>query len=375
MNSFNNPNRRPRRGLSYFLVAILASLIGGIMATYIAPNFLYGKVIPIPDIYKTSLNRDIGPKIEIIPTDNITAVSAVARKAMSSVVGITTVVIQKEWFWERPMEGLGSGVIVDSDGYILTNSHVIGDGKAREIKVLFENGDNLDGKVLWFDSTLDLAVVKVEQGGLQEVELGDSDKLEVGELSVAIGNPLGLEFQRSVTSGVISGLHRSIKIDDYNMIEDLIQTDASINPGNSGGPLLNAQGQVIGINTAKIQTGEGLGFSIPINLVKPIIAEVIKKGTFNNVNIGFRGIEVEVYERQTGNNLGAESGIVLLDIIPKSPAQKANLRSLDVLTSIDGKKVDSMSSLKKELYSYKKRDVAVLNIIRNGKEIEVEIKF
>lgn len=369
-------NRGPRRGnVSYIMVAIIAGIIGGIVATYIAPNFLYGKLIPMPDIYKSSSNINGGTNIEIVPTDDIGVVSAVAKKAMNSVVGITTVVIQKEWFWERPMEGVGSGVIVDSDGYILTNSHVIGDGQAKEIKVLFENGDNLDGKVLWFDKTLDLAVLKVKTKGLVAVELGDSEALEVGEVSVAIGNPLGLEFQRSVTSGVISGLHRSIKVDEYNMIEDLIQTDASINPGNSGGPLLNNRGEVIGINTAKIQTGEGLGFAIPINLVKPIISEIINKGSFNNVNIGFRGIEVEIYERQVGVDLGVDRGIVILEIISGSPAQEAGLRELDILNLVAGKEVDSLPSLKKILYKYKKGDKVVLNIIRDGKKKDIEIKF
>ncbi len=365
-------NRRTRGGLlSYLIVAI----IGGLIATYIAPNFLYGKLIPVPEVYKTQHQIQGGSNIEIVPTDDVGVVSAVAKKAMNSVVGITTVVIQKELFWERPMEGVGSGVIVSSDGYILTNSHVIGDGKAKEIKVLFENGDNLDGKVLWFDKALDLAVLKVNAKGLQAVELGNSESLEVGEVSVAIGNPLGLEFQRSVTSGVISGLHRTIKVDEFNVIEDLIQTDASINPGNSGGPLLNKKGQVIGINTAKIQTGEGLGFAIPINLVKPILTEVIEKGSFNSVGIGFRGIEVEIYERQVGADIGIDSGIVVLEIIPGSPAQKTGLQQLDILKSIDGKEIDSLSSLKKILYNYKKGDKAVLNIIRDGKEINVEIKF
>lgn len=126
--------------------------------------------------------------------------------------------------------------------------------------MLFENGDKQSGNVLWYDPSLDLAILKVNATGLPEATLGDSDNLEVGQLAVAIGNPLGLDFQRTVTSGIISGLHRTIKVDSSTVIEDLIQTDASINPGNSGGPLLNEKGEVIGINTAKIQTAEGLGF-------------------------------------------------------------------------------------------------------------------
>nr|WP_300003360.1 trypsin-like peptidase domain-containing protein [Tissierella sp.] len=367
---------RGRRGIaSYILVALIAGMLGAIMAAYIAPNFLYGKILPLPEIYRLSGQEDKGSKIEIVTKDDIGVVSAVAKKAMNSVVGITTVVIEKQWFWEAPKEGVGSGVIVDSDGYILTNSHVIGDGVAKEIKVLFENGDNLDGKVLWFDKTLDLALVKVKASGLQEVDLGDSDTLQVGEISVAIGNPLGLEFQRSVTSGVISGLHRSIMMDEYNMIDDLIQTDASINPGNSGGPLLNSKGQVIGINTAKLKTGEGLGFAIPINLVKPIIAEVIAKGSFNNVNIGFKAVDIEIYQRQTGQDLGSEGGIVILEVFQGGAAQRADLKALDIVTMIDGEKIESLPGLKKILYKYKKGDKAILNIIRNGKNKEVQIKF
>jgi S1-C subfamily serine protease len=199
--------------------------------------------------------------------------------------------------------------------------------------------------------------------------------LEVGELAVAIGNPLGLDFQRSVTSGVISGLHRSIKVDQYNVIEDLIQTDASINPGNSGGPLLNAVGEVIGINTAKIQTGEGLGFAIPINIVRPIVEEVIEKGKFSNVYIGFTGSEVEVYERQFGVDLGATNGVVIVEVIPDSPASQAGLKPQDVISKIDNEPIESMTSLRKILYKYRIGDSATLTIQRNGKTSNVTIKF
>lgn len=378
MDNYQGYNRPPRRrGISsYLLVAVIAGIIGGILATYIAPNYLYGKILPIPDIYKsnTLIEGDTG-QIQIIPREDISTVTAVAKKTMSSVVGITTVVVQREWLWERPLEGIGSGVIVDSNGYILTNSHVIGDGKARSINVLFENGDTVEGRVLWFDPSLDLAIVKADVTGVHAAELGDSDTLEVGELAVAIGNPLGLEFQRSVTSGVISGLHRSIRVDEADIIEDLIQTDASINPGNSGGPLLNSNGEVIGINTAKIQSGEGLGFSIPINLVKPIVEEVIKKGSFNNVYIGFAGREVDIYERQVGVKLKAESGIAIVEVMPNSPAAVAGLRNLDVITKIDNQDVETMIGLRKILYKYKIGDKAILRVNRDGTEYDVEIEF
>ncbi|KKH59039.1 hypothetical protein DU75_07475, partial [Methanosarcina mazei] len=207
-----------------------------------------------------------GNQINITTKEDITTVTAVAKKSMKSVVGITTVETVRDFIWERQVQGIGSGVIVDSRGYILTNSHVVGDNNADRITVLFEDGDKKVGQVIWHDPSLDLAMVKVNAINLPVADFGDSDTLQIGEIAVAIGNPLGLEFQRTVTSGIISGLNRTIPLDQYYKMEDLIQTDASINPGNSGGPLLNAKGEVIGINTAKISTGEGLGFAIPINI-------------------------------------------------------------------------------------------------------------
>lgn len=378
MNDFNYGSyyRPPkRRGIfSYVLVALIAGLIGGLVTAYIAPTYLYGKIIPVPEIYSEG-QLSMMNTVTINPTEEINVVAAVATKAVSSVVGITTVSIERDFFWSRPVEGVGSGVVVSSDGYILTNSHVIGDGNAREIQVLFESGDKAQGRVLWYDATLDLAVVKVSATNLHAAELGDSDEIRVGELAVAIGNPLGLDFQRTVTSGVISGLHRSVQVNQYNVMEDLIQTDASINPGNSGGPLLNSKGQVIGINTAKIQTGEGLGFSIPINMVKPVLKEIVEEGTFNNVYIGFTGSEVEIYEVQMDTDLPAESGVVAIEILPGSPADQAGLRSLDVITYVDDEQVTSMANLRKILYNYRIGDSAQLTIDRGGEIIYVTVRF
>ncbi|HZH93905.1 MAG TPA: trypsin-like peptidase domain-containing protein [Tissierellaceae bacterium] len=378
MNDFNYGSyyRPPkRRGIfSYILVALIAGMIGGLVTAYIAPTYLYGKIIPVPEIYSEG-QLSMMNTVTINPTEEINVVAAVATKAVSSVVGITTVSIERDFFWSRPVEGVGSGVVVSSDGYILTNSHVIGDGNAREIQVLFESGDKAQGRVLWYDATLDLAVVKVSATNLHAAELGDSDEIRVGELAVAIGNPLGLDFQRTVTSGVISGLHRSVQVNQYNVMEDLIQTDASINPGNSGGPLLNSKGQVIGINTAKIQTGEGLGFSIPINMVKPVLEEIVEEGTFNNVYIGFTGSEVEIYEVQMDTDLPAESGVVAIEILPGSPADQAGLRSLDVITYVDDEQVTSMANLRKILYNYRIGDSAQLTIDRGGEIIYVTVRF
>lgn len=354
--------------ISYMILALVASIIGGFSSNYLGP------IVP-GNKDKGSPTYNANP-ITISTNDDISTVSAVVKKSMSSVVGITTLETVDDLFMERKdVQGIGSGVIVDSDGYILTNSHVIADGNAKEIKVLFENGDQVIGKLLWSDQTLDLAIIKVDIKGLTPMELGDSDSLTVGEVAIAIGNPLGLEFQRTVTSGIISGLNRSISIDRNTIIDNLIQTDASINPGNSGGPLLNSKGEVIGINTAKIQSGEGLGFSIPINSTKSIIKEVIEKGTFETVQLGIMGRDIQEYQSMLGIDLGLEKGAIILQIIDGSPAQKGGLINGDIILKIDKIDIESMQSLKKVLYEYSKGDKATLTILRNEKQEKINIQF
>lgn len=174
--------------------------------------------------------------------------------------------------------GLGTGIIVSEDGYIITNEHVSG-SKYSNCYVTLENGKEYVANVLWSDADLDLSIIKVNVKGLPYVKLGDSNKIRVGETVYAIGNPIGFEFRRTVTSGIISAIDRTIKIEENDKVsymEDLIQTDATINPGNSGGPLINPDGEVIGINSVKIESAEAIGFAIPINIVKPIIESYIK---------------------------------------------------------------------------------------------------
>lgn len=366
------PNKKKRRFrgsmFSYVALALVCSIVGGLASTFIAPVIFKNTTVA---------NKEYTAQaITINTNDDISTVSAVAKKAMSSVVGITTIETQDLlWFGQRDVSGVGSGLIVDSEGYILTNSHVIANGNARDIRVLFDNGDKVQGKVMWFDPTLDLAIVKVDVTGLPVATLGDSDDLEVGEIAIAIGNPLGLEFQRSVTSGIISGLHRSVQVDQVTVIDDLIQTDASINPGNSGGPLLNSNGEVIGINTAKIKSAEGLGFSIPINQAKAIVNEVIKKGSYKTVYMGISGMSVEEYEGRVGIKLPIETGLVIIQVEKGSPADTAGLYNGDIITELDGIQIDGMSQIKKALYKYKQGDKANISIIRNGNESKLEIVF
>ncbi|MFZ5967120.1 MAG: serine protease HtrA [Bacillota bacterium] len=370
----NKPEKKRRSvNLAWIATVLIAALLGGIVSSYVAPVYIFGKLIPYPQDY---FGNDVKQTINVESQDTAFLVSAVAQKAMSSVVGITTESIQQDFFFgARKSSGVGTGVVVDSRGYILTNSHVVNNGDVEEVNVLFEDGTKKSAKILWNDSRLDLAVIKVDGVNVKAADLGDSDKLEVGEVAVAIGNPLGLQFERTVTSGIISGLNRSIAVDQSDTIEGLIQTDASINPGNSGGPLLNAKGEVIGINTAKIQSGEGLGFAIPINIAKPIVDQFIEKGEFSKVYMGIKGVDVDVFEKTVGTDLDIDKGVYIAEISKNSPASKADLRSGDVIVAMGDKEIDTMGQLLRQLYQYRPGDSVDLKIIRNGEKMTIKIKL
>ncbi|HHY91690.1 MAG TPA: trypsin-like serine protease, partial [Clostridiales bacterium] len=278
-------------------------------------------------------------------------VTRIVKKVMPSVVGITTERIQQDFFFgTRKIEGVGTGVVVDGRGYILTNAHVINNGNVREINVLFEDGTKKQAKILWSDASMDLAVLKVDGVNVTPAVLGDSDRLEVGEPAIAIGNPLGMQFQRTVTAGIISGLNRSVSISGGLAMDNMIQTDASINSGNSGGPLLNAKGEVIGINTAKVQTAEGLGLAIPINEAKPILQQFIEKGELERVYIGIQGIDADIFIQATGRSLPLDKGVYVAKVVEGSPAAKGGLRAGDVIFSLNGKSITKMNQLSRELY-------------------------
>ncbi len=367
------PKKRGRKSaISYIAVALVAAIIGGLSGSYIATSKL--NTFAEEQKEKSTISAQ---EVNINLTDDVYFAVAVAEKSQKTVVGITTEVEQQiNTFWgpqTRNSQHMGSGFIVDSNGYIVTNSHVIGDGLYKSITVSLIDGSTEVGEVLWYDTTLDLAIVKINKTGLPAAELGDSDELKVGEPVVAIGNPMTLDLERTVTQGIISGLNRSIAFENGTVIEPLIQTDASINSGNSGGPLFNAKGHVIGINTAKMTSAEGLGFSIPINTAKPIIEQIIKGGTFKSVYVGINGMDVETYEMGYGIDLIADYGVIIIETFKDSPASEAGIQPNDVVIAIDGKKIEDMSDLKRKLYEYKDGDKSEFTILRNGEELKLTV--
>ena len=304
-------------------------------------------------------------------------IADVATRSIQPVVGIAVLKPDGDSLFKTASKeewGLGSGIIVDPNGYILTNNHVAG-VKSKRIIVSLAGGENVDGRTLWSDPIMDLAVVKIDVTGLPTAKLGDSNALRVGEPAIAIGNPLGLEFQRTVTAGIISALNRTIEIDTEqgtNFMEDLIQTDASINPGNSGGPLMNSKGEVIGLNTVKVTSAEGIGFAIPINVVKPIINSFINKGTFNDPYLG-----VFAYDRQVmpfvDPSIDVDGGVYVAKIDRSGPAAKSGIKIGDVIRKVDQTVVQTMAGLRTEINTRNPGDVVKLTVVSNGSEKVVSV--
>ena len=269
--------------------------------------------------------------------------------------------------------GLGTGIIVGENGYILTNAHVSGE-KYSKCYATLVNGKTYDGNVIWSNTDIDMAIVKINQKKLQVATLGNSDDIKVGETVYAIGNPIGYEFQRTVTSGIISATNRTIKLSEEEKetyMEDLIQTDATINPGNSGGPLVNADGQVIGINGVKITSAEGISFAIPINSVKSVIQSFNTNGKFDEATLGIFAFDKNVLG-YINENLQFSNGIYIARVNANSAAFDAGVRTGDILLSIDGKKLERMCELRCYIYTKKPGDKVTLRIQRNYREIEIE---
>ena len=374
----NNRSYKKDSGrFSSFAAALIGAIVGGFVVYFLLAGVGANNKEVSNNTKQIETKQEDSKPIEI--KENESMESVVVKKSIDSVVGINTVskVTRQSFFGLQSgyVEGIGSGSIVSEDGYIVTNSHVVSDGEAKEINVLFNNGETAPAKLVWNDASLDLAIIKVDKNNknLKAIDLGDSDKIGVGDRVVAIGNPLGFELQSTVTSGIISGLNRSVSFNTGVQMDGLMQTDAAINSGNSGGALLNSQGQLIGINTAKAGNSDGIGFAIPINTVKPVIDKIKEKGKFDSVYLGITGQSL-AYLRQLQylkDNIKAKSGIYVVSVF----SDEKNIKEGDVITALDGKPVKDMGALKKLLLGYNLGDTVKLTIERDGKEMEVDFKF
>ncbi|WP_295885628.1 S1C family serine protease [uncultured Anaerococcus sp.] len=386
----SNKTSDKKSSLPNFLSALTGALIGGLLVFLLTNGFgamtndnSSNEAANPPQTKAEEANvskKEIDKSIGNLDADDSGASmeSKVVKKSINSVVGITTKSqVTQETFWGPQsgyVEGIGSGSIVSSDGYILTNSHVVSNGDTSEISVLFNDGTTTPAKLVWNDSTLDLAIIKVEKKNLPAMELADSDDVGVGDRVVAIGNPLGFELQSTVTSGIISGLNRTVSFQTGAQMDGLMQTDAAINSGNSGGALLNSKGQQIGINSAKAGNSDGIGFAIPINTVKSVIEQIIKNGEYKSVYLGITGQSLDYFKQFPQANMGALEDVdgvyVFSDFDQNGVFQKG-----DVITAVDGKKVTDMASLRKVLLDYQIGQSAEITLIRDGKEQKVNFTF
>src|SRR5215218_6961657 len=295
----------------------------------------------------------------MIPVSEDVLISAV-EKVSKSVVNIASVrMLHDQMFRIFPVEGVGSGVVIDEKGYILTNNHVIDD--AERLKVTLPDGKVLRGKVVGSDETTDLAVLKVEsEQSLPATQLGNSDNLKTGQIVIAIGNPFGLTGGPAVSAGIVSSLNRSI------------QTDAAINPGNSGGPLVNTKGEVIAINTANMPYAQGIGFAVPINTAKSILKELIERGKVTRPWIGVASMKVTPQlARYYG--LPVIDGALIARVEPYSPADDAGLRKGDIIEEIDGNTIKDPSEIASYVRKKQVNERLTVTINRYGRQFQLPV--
>jgi S1-C subfamily serine protease len=308
----------------------------------------------------------------IFPANENLIVDAV-EKVSKSVVNIASVrMVQDQLFRVFPVEGVGSGIIVDGKGFILTNNHVV--DEAQKLRITLKDGNVFNGVVVGTDEVTDLAVVRVDsKEALPFARLGNSDQLKIGEIVIAIGNPFGLTGGPTVTAGIVSALNRSLQFESGAL--ELIQTDAAINPGNSGGPLVNTNGEVIGINTAKMPYAQGIGFAVPVNTASVIMKDLMESGRITNRPwIGIATIKIT---RQLAQyyRLPTNDGVLIAQVESQSPADYADLRKGDIVEAIDGRKITDPSQMSSNIRKRSINEKIIMTINRYGRRFDCQIQL
>ncbi|MGE6754993.1 S1C family serine protease [Rossellomorea sp. NPDC071047] len=399
-NSESRSRQKGNRG-GMFLAGLMGVVLGAILVIVAIPQLTNFDILP----YSIQPDQDLKETDEAyhngatqnVSVDVTTDVTKAVEKSGDSVVGITN--IQSQSFWgqgegqtQDQQAGTGSGVMYKKEGnkvYIVTNNHVV-EG-ADQLEVTLADGTKVPAEMRGADIWTDLAVIEIDGSKIKKddiAEFGNSDKLKAGEPVIAIGNPLGLQFSGSVTQGVVSGVERTIPVDinqdgmeDWNA--EVLQTDAAINPGNSGGALINISGQLIGINSMKIAQSavEGIGLAIPINYAQPIIEDLEQYGEVKRPAMGVTLEDVNkisAYHQQETLKLPKEInyGVMIRQTVPNSPAAQAGLQELDVITELDGEKIENVIELRKHLYNKKDvNDQMKVTLYRNGEKKEVTMKL
>jgi S1-C subfamily serine protease len=289
------------------------------------------------------------------------------EKISPSVVNIVTKrIMGYDRFNTYEFQGAGSGVIMNPEGYILTNNHVV--EQTKKVDVYLCNGEKYEGTVIGTDPSNDIAVIKINGDNFYSGEFGNSDTLRPGQMAIAIGNSLGLSGGPSVTIGVISAIRRNIP-SERGVLENMIQTDAAINPGNSGGPLIDSDGNIIGINNAIIPFAHGIGFAIPINVAKDVANELITYGRVTRPWLGILGVDVNP-TLASHYQLASDEGALIVQINEESPADKAGLKPGDIIIEIEGKRMNGMEDVRHTIWKRKTGENITLKILRNHRKIQ-----
>jgi S1-C subfamily serine protease len=375
-----------RRGgiIGTVVAASLAAAIVGSLATYglIAASGALDRPLPTADPAIPGVGV-VAPTPAAPAEDGFAAIAAAAAKVSPAVVTIAatgTAVDPAFPFFEVPPSGVGSGLIFDPNGWIITNEHVV--ASAQRLTVTLEDGTTYEGRVYGTDTLTDLAIVKVEASGLPAAPIGDSSATRVGQLVIAIGSPLGT-YTNSVTAGIISAFGRTIQVQDGTIIRNLIQTDAAINPGNSGGPLLDSRGYVIGINTAVARAADGIGFAIPINIARPIMQQALAGQELARPWIGIRYVSISrAIARE--NDLPVEQGAWLRavdagtgqpvdPVVPGSPAAAAGLRDGDIIIAVEDIEITWDRPLDDILTQFAPGRTVALEVLRDGQPMTLTL--
>jgi len=355
------PDRRDRADGRGWRTVLLAALVGGLVGALVAS----GVYLAVDDDRSTTSAPPAATAVIVRPSDRISRTGDIAQILKTDVPAVVALVDDG-----GPDSGgaAGTGFVISSDGVIVTNNHVI-EG-AHKIQAVFSDGTTRDARILGHNAPSDLAVVKVDATGLPTIALGNSDDVQVGDDVVAIGNALALQGGLTVTRGIVSGLHREVGTDSGSALEDVIQTDAAINPGNSGGPLVDAQGRVIGINTAIADPGsaQNVGFAIPISNAKAI-SERLREGR----QPAFLGVStVDISEAKLeGHDVSVDQGAYVKTVGAGSPASKAGIRVGDVIVAVDGKATTSAASLGGLIRQHLPGDEVEIKVVRDGDEVTV----
>ena len=363
--------KKKNGGCAMVAVALACSVFGGAVgaAGVVGVNSMLHKTGNTTILKGDRENTVI--QIKEIDTEKLMSAAEVYASNVNSTVGITTSITTNFWGYQTTSAASGSGFIISDDGYILTNHHVIEDSSA--VTVALYDGTTYDAKVIGYDASNDIAVLKVEAEGLEPVVLGDSANMNVGDSVVAIGNPLG-ELTFSLTSGAVSAMDREVTLSG-NITMDLIQTDCAINSGNSGGALFNMYGEVIGITNAKYSSSSGeasidnIGFAIPINDIMPIVESIIEKGYIAKPYIGVTISDVSAEAQAYGIPVGA----AVQAVTEGAPAQKAGLQVNDVITAVDGQAVTGRADLVETVGKTQAGDELTLTVYRMGQTLELKL--